>query len=502
MQYANRRPSRLRGWFLSTDKIATSVGIVLFLMVFERIFWIARGIIFPRVLGPAQYGIYTLGMFPVSLLATLASLGVPSAFGRYISRYAANGTLRWFLKRTYLITTTLSVIIAVAVITRPSFFSGLIFGDPSHGLVIALAALSIPALLLVRNLSTTFMGLKLFRAGRFVESTQIVIYAAVGIPLILVSRTAAAGVLGFGLAAVVSVAIFMPLLASHVGQIEPIGRPVAEPRFHRNLFKFTVWFTVTPVLAGLFQYVDRLSLQRLMSASDQGVYSTTVNLSESISAIGLAISNVIYPHLSATWEGGDRAKALRDLDLSLRVTSIILLVAGLILIVLGKWLILLLLGPKFVPGVQALPFLVVFYLFTILVWLFGVYPPLIERTYVAVIGYAAALPSTILLNLVLIPRMGIVGAALATMLSYFVMWCIVAAVCYKFGMPVNRRMLAVCLLTFILLLPAPAAAAGVAAILYVCVRRTWIFSLTEREIVYGEAHRFASKAKGILIRRG
>jgi O-antigen/teichoic acid export membrane protein len=301
---------------------------------------------------------------------------------------------------------------------------------------------------------------------------------------------------------VVSVAIFMPLLASHVGQIEPIGRPVAEPRFHRNLFKFTVWFTVTPVLAGLFQYVDRLSLQRLMSASDQGVYSTTVNLSESISAIGLAISNVIYPHLSATWEGGDRAKALRDLDLSLRVTSIILLVAGLILIVLGKWLILLLLGPKFVPGVQALPFLVVFYLFTILVWLFGVYPPLIERTYVAVIGYAAALPSTILLNLVLIPRMGIVGAALATMLSYFVMWCIVAAVCYKFGMPVNRRMLAVCLLTFILLLPAPAAAAGVAAILYVCVRRTWIFSLTEREIVSGEARRFASKAKGILIRRG
>ena len=38
----------------------------------------------------------------------------------------------------------------------------------------------------------------------------------------------------------------------------------------------------------------------------------------------------------------------------------------------------------------------------------------------------------------------------------------------------------------------------VAAVLYVCMRRTWIFSLAEREIVYGEGRRFAGKAKSVL----
>jgi hypothetical protein len=97
--------------------------------------------------------------------------------------------------------------------------------------------------------------------------------------------------------------------------------------------------------------------------------------------------------------------------------------------------------------------------------------------------------------------MGIIGAALATMASYFLMWCIVAAVCHRFGMPVNKRMLVVCLLTFVLLLPAPVAAACVGIVLYVCARRTWIFSLAERELVYAEVRRFASKGRSVLQRR-
>ncbi|HVP56917.1 MAG TPA: oligosaccharide flippase family protein, partial [bacterium] len=212
MQPSDPPPKGLRRWFLSTDRLATSVGIVLFLMVCERVFWIARGIIFPRVLGPAEYGIYTLGLFPVPLLTALVGLGVPSAFGRYLSRHAAGGTLRWYLKRTYLLPIALSIVTTAIVLARPSFFSKLIFGDPSHGLVIALAAISVPVLVLVRNLSTTFMGLKLFRAGRLVESSQVILYAVIGIPLILYSRTAAAGALGYGVSAAASVAIFAPLL--------------------------------------------------------------------------------------------------------------------------------------------------------------------------------------------------------------------------------------------------------------------------------------------------
>jgi O-antigen/teichoic acid export membrane protein len=498
MQPPTQQGQGLHGWLLSKDRLTTSVGLVLFLLLLERALSFARGIVFARLLGTAEYGIYTLGVFLVPMMATLAGLGIPSAFGRYAARYEMKGGLRRFLSRTYRVTVVLSVLIAGGIIVRPSFFSTLIFGDASHSRVIIMGAVSIPAFVLLRNLSATLMGLKLFRAGRFVESSQVAIYAGVGIALVVASRSAFTGILGLAIATYASVAIFVPLLVRYLRHVDPAPQPADEPEFYRRLLRFTVWYVVTPILAQIFQYVDRFSLQHLMSTSDQGIYSATVNLSETISAIGLAISSVLFPHLSATWEMGNKAKALRDLDVALRVTGIILLVAGLVLVVFGKWFILLLLGPDYVAGAEALPFLVVFYLFTILVWLFGVYPPLIEKTYISAIGFSVAMPCTIVLNLTLIPRLAMVGAAVATMLSYFLMWGIVVAICHKFGLPVGKRTITVCLLPFILLLPPALAAPCVGIVLYVCIRRTWILSVSEREIVRAEAGRLVSKAKGIM----
>jgi len=471
-------------------------------MLFDRILSFARGIVFARLLGTTEYGIYTLGMFPIPLMATVAGLGVPSAFGRYVSRYEMRGSLGWFLRRTYLLTFGLSLVIAAAGLIRPAFFSGLLYGDPSYSLVVVVVALSIPGYLLARNLASTFMGLKLFRAGRFVESGQVAIYAGVGIALVVTSRSAAAGLLGFGLSTALSAAIFMPLLLRYVKHADRTPQTVDEPRFYRSLIRFSIWFAVTPIMGQIFQFVDRFSLQHLMSTSDQGIYSATVNLSETISAIGLAISNVIYPHLSTLWERGEKAKALQDLDLAVRITGIVLLLAGLVLVVFGKWFIVLLLGKEYLPGAAVLPYLVVFYLFTILVWLFGVYPPLIERTYVAVIGFVVAMPSTIILNLTLIPRLGMVGAALATMLSYFLMWICIVAICWKFGLPVPKRTIAVCILTLTLLLPSLAAIAAVGIVLYVCLGRTWILSAEERAKAFDEAKRIAVRLRLLVSRRG
>ncbi|MFH1219787.1 MAG: oligosaccharide flippase family protein [Candidatus Eisenbacteria bacterium] len=480
--------------------MAASIGLVLFLVFIDRVVSFARGIVFARLLGTTEYGIYTLGLFLVPLLGMIASLGVPSAFMRYAPRYAMRGGLRSYLRKTYVLTIALSVLLTAVVLVRPSFFSRLIYGNASHTDVIIVSAMGIPAFLLLRNLTSTFMGLKLFRAGRLAESGQVAIYAVAGIALVVVSRSAAMGILGFVISAFGAVVIFLPLLLRYARSVEPVPEAIVETAFYRRLLRFTVWFAVTPILAQIFQYVDRFSLQHLMNTSDQGIYSATVNLSESMSAVGLAICNVVYPHLSATWEMGQREKALKDLDGALRVTAIILLVIGLVLVVLGKWFITVVLGADYAPGARVLPFLVVFYLYTTLVWLFGVYPPLIEKTYVSAIAFSIAMPATIILNLLLIPRLGMVGAAVATMVSYFLMWCIVVALCHRFGLPVTKRTVVTCLLAFVLLMPPLLAVPIVGLIVYICIRKTWIISVEERDKVYGEARRILVRARQLVAR--
>jgi O-antigen/teichoic acid export membrane protein len=526
MQWAQRHARRAGRWFVSRDGITASVSLVFLLAILQRVLQVGRVVVFARLLGPEQYGIYTLGMFVVPLVATVASLGMQSAYPRYVSRYAAESTLRWFLKKTLSLTLAVALAAVVVMLLRPAFFSGLLYGDRSYWATMVVAAASVPAYLLIRNLSTIFMGLKLFRAGSFPEFTQAVAYAAGGIPLAWVLRSATAGLVGFALATYISVAVFGLLLARYLRRIEPAPVLGDRPGFYRHLLGFSLWFVVTPVLGHVFHYIDRLSLQHLRGAFDQGVYSAGVNIAETISAFGLAICNVIYPHIAATWEAGDRDKAIRNLDLAIRVTSVAMLLVGLVLVLFGRWLILLLLGDKYGPGATVLPMLVVYYLFTVLVWLYGTYPALIEKTYIAAIGLAFALPANILLNRWLIPRTGMVGAALATMLAYLVMWIIVAGICHRYGLRLAKKTVAACLASLVLLIPAvlgplagrihaPRSSAwlvgllpdlvtilAVGAVVYVCTRRTWILSASERQIAYAEIGRVVARIRGLVPGRG
>jgi O-antigen/teichoic acid export membrane protein len=480
---------------LQKDRITTSVGLVLGLLMAEKVVALARGIVFARLLGTAEYGIYTLGFFLILITVSVTSLGIPSSFGRYAPRYQAKAALRWFFRKSYVLNIVISVAVGVVILLMPAFFSNLVYGDRSHTHVMLAVGICIPGLVVLFNLISSFSGLKLFRASSVLQLIQAALFALLGTLAALIYRSATGALLAYAVSIFVAAALFLPLLRNHLLQQEGSPQGLDESGFYRHLLRFTIWFTVTPILIHIFHYVDRLSLQRLMTASDQGIYSAAVNLAATISAFGLAVNNVIFPHLSTSWEGGERSRALGNLDLSIRFTAITLTVIGLLVVVLGRPIILLLLGEAYTPGAQVLPLLVVFYILTVSVWLFGVYASLIEKTYVSTIGLACALPVNIGLNLVLIPRLGIVGAGLATLLSYTMLWCIVVAICGALGMPLSRKTLAISVFPMVLLLPKIAATLAVAGALVVCLRTGWVLSEEDRVRTRAELASLRSRLK-------
>jgi O-antigen/teichoic acid export membrane protein len=471
---------------LRKDRISTSVGLVLGLLLAQKVVALARGVIFARLLGTEKYGIYTLGYFLIMITVSFATLGIPSCFGRFVPRYESRKAVRWFLRRTYFLNIVVSGAVALVILARPSLFSELIYDDRSYGAVVVIAALCIPAFVIIRNLISTFAALRLFRASSLLEFSQVVAFAAIGIVLVTIHPSAAGALSAYALSMLVVGLIFLPMLVRYLGDAEPTYSRQDEKGFYGHLLRFTLWLTLTPVLVQVFAYVDRLSLQRLMTASDQGIYSAMVNITATLSAIGLAVNSVIYPNLSKIWEAGDRGRALGNLDLAVRFTSVALTVTGLILLLLARPVVGLLLGQEYLPGVGVMPYLVVFYLLTISVWLFGIFPTLVERTYVSAVGLGFALPVNVALNLVLIPRLGLSGAALATMLAYLLMWAIVVVICKRFGLPVGARTVLVALLPLVLLTPRVAAAAAVCVIVIASFRGSRIFTSSERQRVHSE----------------
>ena len=480
---------------LEHDRITTSVSLVLGLLLAQKIVAFVRGVVFARLLGTSEYGIYTLGFFLVLIMVAVTSLGIPSSFGRYAPRYQTRRGLRWFFRRAYVLNIILSLAVGAVMFFFPAFFSRLIYGDPSHSGVMMIVAVCVPGLVLLTNLMHSFSGLKLFRASSLTQFSQVALFAVAGTILALGHASASSALFALALSILVTLVLFMPLLGRYLKLEEPAYNSLDEPGFYRRLLRFTIWFTVTPILIQIFHYVDRLSLQRMMTSSDQGVYSAAVNLGATISAVGLAVNNVIFPHLSTAWEAGEKERAVSSLEITIRFTAIALTVIGLALILLGRPIIMTLLGEAYAEGARVLPYIVVFYLLTISVWLFGVYASLVERTYVSTIGLATALPVNVALNLVLIPRMGIVGAGLATMLSYVLLWIVVVSVCKAFGMRLKPRTISASLFPFLLLLPPLLAACAVVGAAYLCFRTEWIVTRSERRRVFGEVGLFLGRLR-------
>ena len=70
------------------------MGVIGFLNIAQRVFGIARGVLFARLLGPANLGVYALTAFVLGVGIPVVSAGLASSYNRYVPRYEANGSLR------------------------------------------------------------------------------------------------------------------------------------------------------------------------------------------------------------------------------------------------------------------------------------------------------------------------------------------------------------------------------------------------------------------------
>jgi hypothetical protein len=76
------RKWRIVAGLLHKDRIAASIGLVFSLLMAQKVVSFARGIIFARLLGTEQYGIYTLGFFFILIMVSITGLGITASFGR------------------------------------------------------------------------------------------------------------------------------------------------------------------------------------------------------------------------------------------------------------------------------------------------------------------------------------------------------------------------------------------------------------------------------------
>ncbi len=189
----------------------------------------------------------------------------------------------------------------------------------------------------------------------------------------------------------------------------------------KSYLKWGVPLTLNSAILWIINVSDRYMVSYFMGITAAGIYSAAYRVGEYASLTLMALSTVLYPTIIKSYEEGNLSETRKYLRYSLKYFMMIAIPSAFGLSVLAKPILSILTTPEFIIGTTLIPFVAFgavlfgFYRFCLHV----IYITNKTHLMVRLLGTSAAL--NIILNIILIPRMGILGAAVATFIAYGVL---------------------------------------------------------------------------------
>lgn len=188
-----------------------------------------------------------------------------------------------------------------------------------------------------------------------------------------------------------------------------------------KMFLILSWpFALAGIISRLYAYSDSLLMSKMLSATELGYWSVPYKITFAFQFIPAALSASIYPVMSGLFLT-DKEK-IGDLFLkSWRYLFAIVFPLTFGLMALASPVILKLYKAQFAPAIPVLQILLVSLIFGFLGFVTGATLNATNRQRVQTSLLAVVLVINIILNLILLPKWGIVGAAVAALISNIVL---------------------------------------------------------------------------------
>jgi len=383
-----------------------------FTAILVFIFSFVTLIILARVLGPTGKGIYSLILLIPGLLLTFGSFGIESANVYFIGsrKYKIQDVVSNSLFLAFLL--GLILILIFWIISQLSFFQKFISSNQILPFYLWLVVLIIPISLLssfFRNILRGKGEITNYNKIRILESTILLL--AVIIFLLILKRNIFGAVFSYVLAGI-GAGLFSIFLI----------KKIAKLRFslNKNLLKDSASYGGKVYLANAMSFLnyrlDMLLIAMFLAPAAIGLYSIAVGMAEKLFMMSGTLAIVLFPKISSL-------SSLEANTLTPKVarhTFFIMIIVSLLLTILAAPLIKIFFGPAFLPSV--LPLLIL--LPGIIA--FGVGGVLAAdlggrgRPEFAIYSSLACIIVNVILNIILIPRWGISGAAFASSVAYWI----------------------------------------------------------------------------------
>lgn len=373
-------------------------------------------VLLTRFLTVSEYGIYSLFKVTVDIMVVLFSLGLGTFIVTKLSSAGKNKRIRYFFSLNVFQAIFLSALVIILLLFRNPLLGVLGAQQYQKHFLFMLAIVVIR--IFIGLYSNYLMARKNIEFKSFIEVITIYGWTIFLAAFYLFTEN-------FNLIHVLMAwlsGVFFTFLIE-VFYLRKDLLAFFKTRFDSKVVRKGLAFGVPLFFASLgaliFGLGDRYILAFLTDASQVGIYNLGYSLTTIIISSAVVVPATLYPYMSEKWNTKGGYNTFFNMSIKIGLIIIFPCMAG--LLVLRENIITLISGPDYLGAAVVIPVLIFFPLSQYLVTHFHQNFLLKEKTKYLSIIYLVAAILNILLNFLLIPVMGIRGAALATLIVSILM---------------------------------------------------------------------------------
>ncbi|WP_435096252.1 flippase [Halarchaeum sp. P4] len=412
----------------STDELSTSDafnsvrtvfkggGIIFVGLILELGISFVGKLIIAQELGPVDYGGVSLGITTASIGSILLTLGLRQGIGRYLPRYTANSERRSILVSSFRVAIPASISVATLGVLVAPTVARYVFDDPGLAPILRIFVIAVP------------FGVVMHLALGAVQGSQRTL-PKVAIQNITYPSVRFLGIIVAVLFGLGSIGVSYAYLASYIcaaaGGIYYLytrttlfDTDIPVENSTRELLSFSLPLVVSSAMSIILADLDMYMLGIFDGTGAVGLYNVAYPLANLLTVGIGAFGFLFMPVLSEIDASGDTEQMSNLYQLVTKWIVFAMFPLFLVLVTFPEWTIQYTFGAEYVPSATALAVLAVGF--------FGHTAFGLNKNALTSLGYtrlvmiddATVAACNVVLNLLLIPDYGLLGAAVATTLSY------------------------------------------------------------------------------------
>jgi len=372
-----------------------------------------------RVLGTGGFGTVSLGRRALAMISTVVLVGMNTGVGRYLPRYEDTEHRRGVLVSAFHIVIPLSILTGGAMAYFAPTLTKVLNAPPIAVSVFRVFAVTVPFAAVVKLAVGGVQGMKHSLPKVYIRNLSQPITRFVGIAVALAFGFEAVGV---AWAYALSYAIGTALGLYYLFRRTPLVSAIEYVPMYRDLLRFSAPLMVTASMTLVLANLDTFIIAGYSQTTDPvGVYNAVYPLAELLSVLLSAFGFLFMPVISELHANDQDDELERLYQVITKWIFIAIFPLFSLFVLFPEVVITLTFGPEYATGAPALAVLSVGWFVHSVAGLNVNALTAIGRTRVIMYDNLFVAALNVGLNLLLVPEYGILGAAVATAISYIVL---------------------------------------------------------------------------------